>query len=128
MNPLIKLPLLLTAALALTGCRYTFVPLVPPLTQGTFPTRLADVGVTRDGDTLTLTATLQDARSSGYLSCVWYLGSEEVGRDTVFVDPQGRVARFKLPAPTRGAYRADLAFEGTVLRQVEYTDPPETPK
>ena len=101
------------------------MPLVPPLAQGSFPSRFTGVAITREGDELVLAATLKDSRTQGYLSCVWYKGTEEIGRDSVYLDPGGRQARFRLPAPERGSYRADLSFEGMVLRQVEYTDPPE---
>jgi hypothetical protein len=114
--------LLLLACLlapALSGCRYTFVPLVPAPVEVTLPTRVTAATLERDGDALLLRARVDGHFSPGYLSVVWFDGARELGRDSVYLDPAQREATFRLDAPDPGAFRAVITFGGNVLRQVE---------
>lgn len=117
MKRLLLLPLLLSPLLS--GCRYNFVPLIPPAPQISLPTRITQADLKRDGETLSLKVTLDGRLDPGYLQVTWYNSSREIGTDSVYLDAARRSAALSLPAPERGAYRAVLSFGGTVLRQVE---------
>lgn len=114
--------LLLTALLlapALAGCRYNFVPLIPPEIEVELPARITEATLRRVGQELELQARVEGRFEPGYLEVVWFDGSRELGRDSVYLDAAQREARFTLAAPAQGAYRAALSFGGTVLRQLE---------
>ncbi|THF69400.1 hypothetical protein E7T06_11910 [Deinococcus sp. Arct2-2] len=104
---------------ALGGCRYNFVPLIPPEVKVDFPARITGATLTRSGEVLTLQASLDGRFDPDYLSVVWFDGGRELGRDSVYLDAETRKATFALTAPTQGAYRALLSFSGNVLRQLE---------
>ncbi|ADV68268.1 hypothetical protein [Deinococcus maricopensis] len=116
--------LLLLLAVTLGGCRYTFVPLIPPEVRATMPVRLTEGTLTRTGDTLTARArldprTLPAGTSGGYLSVVWALGDRELARDSVYLDAAQTLAEFRLAAPDKGNYRATLLWDGAALRQLD---------
>lgn len=117
----VPLPLLCLLALAptLAGCRYTFIPLVPPLRAGELPDRLTGASLVRKGENLEVRARLQDPRQRGYLTVIWYRGDTELARDNTYLDEQGPDATFTLSAPEKANYRAVLSFEGQVLRQLD---------
>lgn len=110
---------LLLLAPLLGGCRYTFLPLVPPPAQITLPTRIVTATLRREGDDLIVTAALSGQFRAGYLSVVWYRDDTEQGRDSVYLDAAQRSAEFRLAAPQKGSYRALLSHDGVLLRQVE---------
>jgi hypothetical protein len=117
-----SLRLLLLAGLltpALTGCRYAYVPLIPRTVEVTLPTRVTSATLVREGDALLLRARVDGRFEPGYLSVAWFDGARELGRDSVYLDAAQRDAAFRLEAPDPGAYRAVIAFDGAVLRQVE---------
>ena len=116
-RPLLLLTLLLAPVLA--GCRYNFVPLIPPAPQIALPTRITQAELRRDGETLRLQVTLDGRLEPGYLQVSWFDSSREIGADSVYLDAETRSATLSLSAPEPGAYRAVLSFGGTVLRQVE---------
>lgn len=116
-RPLLLLPLLLAPLLA--GCRYNFVPLIPPAPQISLPTRITQAELTREGENLALKVTLDGRLDPGYLQVTWFDSSREIGADSVYLDAETRRATLRLNAPQPGAYRAVLSFGGTVLRQVE---------
>lgn len=113
--------LLLLALPLLSGCRYNFVPLIPPATKAplALPTRITQASLVRSGEQLVLRARLEGKLSSGYLKVSWYDDSKKLAEDSVFLDADKPDATLTLTAPVGGAYRAVLAFEGVVLRQVE---------
>ena len=115
-RPLLIL-LLLTPLLG--GCRYTFLPLVPPPMQVSLPTRIVTAALRRDGNDLIASATLSGQVVPGYLNVVWYDKDTELGRDSVYLDSAQRTAEFRLTAPAKGSYRALLSYGGVLLRQVE---------
>ncbi|GAA5531762.1 hypothetical protein Dalu01_00137 [Deinococcus aluminii] len=122
--PMLPTPirLLLLACLlapALTACRYAYVPLIPKPVEVTLPTRVTAATLVRERDALVLRARVEGRFTPGYLSVAWFDGARELGRDSVYLDAAQRDATFRLPAPNPGAYRAVLAFDGTVLRQIE---------
>ncbi len=111
--------LVLPLGLGLGGCRYNFVPLLPPVVAPNLPPRVTDASLRRDGDQLTVTATVDGRFEPGYLSVNWFDSTRAIGSDSVYLDATQRTATFKLTAPDEGAYRAVLSFGGAVMRQVE---------
>ena len=73
----------------------------------------------RDGEDLVLTAQVQGRFQSGYLSVTWFNGSAQLAQDSVYLDTEQREATFRLRAPEKGAYRAALGLNGTVMRLAE---------
>lgn len=114
---------LLVVALAcaplLGGCRYAFVPLIPAQVNVDLPARLTNAAMTRQGDTLRVTAQVDGRFEPGFLTVRWFDGSRDLGSDSVYLDDRQRAATFTLEAPARGTYRAVLSFGSAVLRQVE---------
>ena len=103
----------------LGGCRYSFVPIIPPSVQVTLPTRITSAALRREGDALIVSATLGGQFAPDYLSVVWYDNDTELGRDSVYLDRAKLSAEFRLNAPGKGSYRALLSYAGVLLRQVE---------
>ena len=115
-RPLLIL-LLLTPLLG--GCRYTFLPLVPPPAQLSLPARIVTAALRRDGDELIVSATLSGQPTPDYLSVAWFDNDTELGRDSVYLDSAQRGAEFRITAAKKGSYRALLSYGGVLLRQVE---------
>ncbi|GGL73873.1 hypothetical protein GCM10010840_09970 [Deinococcus aerolatus] len=111
--------LALPLGLGLGGCRYNFVPLLPPLVEPELPARVTAASLSRSGAELTVTATIQGRFEPGYLSVAWFDSGRALGTDSVYLDATQRTATFRLTAPDQGAYRAVLSLGGAVLRQVE---------
>lgn len=118
-RPALLCALALPLSLGLGGCRYNFVPLLPPVVEPNLPARIAGATLTRDGETLVLTAAVQGRFDPGYLSVEWFDSGQPLASDSVYLDASQRSATFRLTAPDEGAYRAVLSFGGAVLRQVE---------
>ncbi|MCD0159607.1 hypothetical protein IHN57_20360, partial [Deinococcus sp. 6GRE01] len=78
-------PALLLVALAcaplLGGCRYAFVPLIPAQVNVDLPSRLTNAALTRQGDTLRVTAQLDGRFEPGFLTVRWFDGGRELGTD-----------------------------------------------
>ena len=117
MRPSLLALLLLTPLLG--GCRYTFLPLIPPPVQVSLPTRLVKAELRREGDDLVVAATLSGDLKPDYLSVVWYDADTELGRDSLYLDNTQRSGEFRMTAPKKGSYRALLSYAGVLLRQVE---------
>ena len=113
--------LLLLLLPLLGGCRYNFVPLIPKTTGAllSLPVRISEASLVREGDMLLLRAKLDGKFEAGYLKATWFNDSKKLAEDSVYVDTAQPTATFKLAAPDKGAYRANLSFGGNVLRQVE---------
>lgn len=112
------LALLLLAPL-LGGCRYNYVPLIPPVSEVRLPPRVFGTAIVRSGEDLVLTARVDGDFTAGYLGVTWFDGPRQIGQDSVYLDAQERQAVFRLNAPRPGAYRAVLSLGGTVMRQAE---------
>ncbi|WP_424951119.1 hypothetical protein [Deinococcus sp.] len=117
MRPSLLALLLLTPLLG--GCRYSFIPIIPPPLQVSLPTRIVAAELRREGDDLTVSATLSGSFTPDYLSVVWYDADTELGRDSVYLDNAQRAASFRMTAPRKGSYRALLSYGGVLLRQIE---------
>lgn len=118
-RPALLCVLALPLSLGLGGCRYNFVPLLPPVVAPNLPVRVTEATLKRDGDTLIVTARVDGRFEPGYLSVNWFDSGRALGSDSVYLDAEQRAATFRLTAPDEGAYRAVLSFGGAVLRQVE---------
>lgn len=112
--------LLLLLAPALSGCRYNFVPLIPPVAEVNLPPRIFGAEIRREGNELVLTAQLQGRFEAGYLNVTWFNGSTQIAQDSVYLDSNQREATFRLNAPAKGAYRAALGLGDNVMRLVEF--------
>lgn len=119
LRPALLCALVLPLGLGLSGCRYNFVPLLPPVVAPNLPVRVTEASLRRDGDQLTVTATVDGRFEPGFLSVNWFDSTRAIGSDSVYLDASQRTATFKLTAPDEGAYRAVLSFGGAVMRQVE---------
>lgn len=113
------LPLLLLAPL-LGGCRYNFVPLIPPVAEVNLPPRIFGAEIRRESEELVLTAQLQGRFEAGYLNVTWFSGATPIGHDSVYLDSTEREATFRLKAPEKAAYRAALGLGDNVMRLVEF--------
>ncbi|CAM3725703.1 hypothetical protein [Deinococcus frigens] len=119
LRPALLCALALPLGLGLGGCRYNFVPLLPPVVTPDLPPRVTDASLKRDGDQLIVTATVDGRFEPGYLGVNWFESTRAIGSDSVYLDASQRTATFRLTAPDEGAYRAVLSFGGAVMRQVE---------
>ncbi|CAM3954100.1 hypothetical protein [Deinococcus marmoris] len=119
LRPALLCALAFPLILGLGGCRYNFVPLLPPVVAPNLPVRVTEASLRRDGDQLTVTATVDGRFEPGFLSVKWFDSTRAIGSDSVYLDASQRTATFKLTAPDEGAYRAVLSFGGAVMRQVE---------
>ncbi len=117
MRPSLLALLLLTPLLG--GCRYTFLPLIPPQVQVSLPTRISKAELRREGNDLVVAVTLGGELTPDYLSVVWYDADTELGRDSLYLDNTQRSGEFRMTAPKKGSYRALLSYAGVLLRQVE---------
>ncbi len=124
----------LALALALTGCRPLYVPLVPKPVPVPHLARLGDGSSLRWADgTLQLHVILAAIPEAGWLAVQWFApDGSEAASDSVWVAPadvaQGRTLR--LPArvkPTPGEWRAIVSLHDVVLRQFRVTVPGAAP-
>ena len=104
----------------LGGCRYNYVPLIPPVAKVNLPPRIFGAEIRREGEELVLTAQLQGRFEAGYLNVTWFNGTRQLAQDSVYLDAAQRTATFRLRAPDKGAYRAALGLGDSVMRLVEF--------
>lgn len=117
MKPVV-LTLLLLAPL-LSGCRFNFVPLIPPPVAADLPTRIEQAELKRVDKELVLRVKMDARIDPGYLTVHWFDGAKEIGSDSIYLDKTNLEAELRLEAAEKGAYRAVLSFDKTVLRQLE---------
>lgn len=121
MRPTRLLPLLLLLSLPLLGgCRYNYVPLIPPVAEVNLPPRIFGAEIRREGEELVLTAQVQGRFEAGYLNVTWFNGPTQLAQDSVYLDAGQRQATFRLTAPEKGAYRAALGLGDSVMRVAEF--------
>ena len=118
-HPLHRLTLLLGLLLLVPGCRYNFIPVIPPQVAIALPLRVTQASLRREGATLVVRAQVDGPLSGDYLSVVWFAADKELGRDSRYVDAAGRSAEFRLGAAEKADYRALLLYGGTLLRQLD---------
>ncbi|WP_457630119.1 hypothetical protein [Oceanithermus sp.] len=112
---------LLLALLLLSGCRYTFWPLLPA--EESYPQRVSISGrlVEEDGWVI---AELRLRRwpEPDYLELRWYRGDELLKADSVWVEGPGTVSR-RLPHPGDGFYRLLVLTGDRPLLQLDLGEP-----
>ena len=112
--------LLLCVLLPLLGsCRYNFIPVIPREVPLELPLRITQANLMRQGDDLVADAHIDGPLSGAYLTVVWYVGDQELGRDSRYLDTTQRDAEFRLSRPERDDYKALLLYGGTLLRQLD---------
>ncbi|GHG10987.1 hypothetical protein GCM10017783_24250 [Deinococcus piscis] len=119
MRPTRLLPLLLLLPL-LGGCRYNYVPLIPPVAEVNLPPRIFGAEIRREGEELVLTAQVRGRFQADYLNVTWFNGAAQLAQDSVYLDAGQREATFRLEAPEKGAYRAALGLGDDVMRLAEF--------
>lgn len=111
--------LAILSSLALSSCRFNFIPVFPQVVKLELPVRLEKVSLIRQKNDLVAHATIQGKFEPAFMKISWFEGSRLIGEDSVYLDQSQRSATFTIAAPTAGAYRAAISFGGVVLRQVE---------
>jgi hypothetical protein len=116
----------LVMMLSLSGCVFTFIPLVPEKIQLeprlTFKTgsQLAQVG-----EHIVLHLELAKVPSEGFVGVYLYRalpdgGEEKIGEDSKLANPQTTNLEFRLGDAVIGQYRALVFWQGAVERQFEF--------
>jgi hypothetical protein len=112
--------------LSLSGCVFTFIPLVPEKIQFeprlTFKTgsQLAQVG-----EHIVLHLELAKVPNEGFVGAYLYRalpdgGEEKIGEDSKLANPQTTSLEFRLGEAVVGQYRALVFWQGAVERQFEF--------
>ena len=112
--------LALGALLALGGCAFPFIPVIPtPLT----PAPRLEVGpattLERVGAEVVLRLELRQVPRAGYLSAFLYRDGVKVAEDSRLLEPASRSAEFRFSPAQVGSYRALVFWDGTTVRQLE---------
>lgn len=103
----------------MTGCRYNMLPPIPAeQIHIQLPVRLSQVSLVREDDELVLRAFLE-TKTAGYLAVHWFRDTQEIGTDSIYLDPQDPRGEWRFPAKEKGAYRVGIVFDGQLLRQLE---------
>lgn len=112
---------LLLLLLMLSGCRYTFWPLIPP--EATYPERVSLGGelVEEEGRVV---ARLNVRRwpEPNYLEMRWYAGEELVKELSIWVEKPGEVM-VELPYEKEGFYRLLVMVENKPVLQLDLGEP-----
>jgi hypothetical protein len=112
--------------LSLSGCVFTFIPLVPDLIRLeprlTFKTGSE---LTRVGEHIVLHLELAKVPSEGFIGAYLYRalpdgGEEKIGEDSKLANPQTTSLEFRLSDAVVGQYRALVFWQGSVERQFEF--------
>ena len=121
-----RLAVLLLACASLSGCAFSFVPLVPkPLA---FEPRFAvgaESRLERRGPDLYLTLALTSVPAEGYVSVFLYRrnekgGEEKIAEDSKLANPGTRSLEFRLFDAVVGRYRAVVFWQDSVARQFDF--------
>ncbi len=115
------MPLIFLLAVLLTGCRYTFLPLVPERAE--FPDRPRVSGsLLESGNEVLAKLVVRSLSKPGYLELKWYQEEVLLTEKSVWVEgPGGLEARFS--RPNDGYYRLLVLSEGSVLLQLDLGAP-----
>jgi hypothetical protein len=112
--------------LSLSGCVFTFIPLVPekinlePRLTFKIGSQLAQVG-----EHIVLHLELAKVPSEGFVGAYLYRalpdgGEEKIGEDSKLANPQTTSLEFRLGDAVIGQYRALVFWQGAVERQFEF--------
>ena len=121
-----RLAALLLGMLALSGCAFTFIPLVPkPLSLEPRFTVGAESKLERRGSDLYLTLQLVRVPAEGYVSVYLYRrnekgGEEKIAEDSKLATPDTKALEFRLYEALVGRYRAVVFWQDSVARQFDF--------
>jgi hypothetical protein len=112
--------------LSISGCVFTFIPLVPEKIQ--LEPRLtfkAGSELRQVGEDIVLHLELAKVPSEGFVGAYLYRalpdgGEEKIGEDSKLANPQTTSLEFRLSDAVVGQYRALVFWQGAVERQFEF--------
>jgi hypothetical protein len=118
--------LALVMILTLSGCVFTFIPLVPEKIQ--LEPRLsfkAGSELLQVGEHIVLHLELAKVPSEGFIGAYLYRalpdgGEEKIGEDSKLANPQTTTLEFRLGDAVVGQYRALVFWKNAVERQFEF--------
>lgn len=112
---------ILILAIFLSGCRYTFWPLIPE--EVPYPERTSiQAQLTAQTDSATAQVEVFSLVAPGWLELRWYQDEALRERKALFVrQPQSQ--SFSFPYQKDGLYRLVVLFEGQIERQLELGQP-----
>ncbi len=116
----------LIVMLSLSGCVFTFIPLVPdPIHLE--PRLIFKTGsaLTRVGEHIVLHLELAKVPNEGFIGAYLYRalpdgGEEKIGEDSKLANPFTTSLEFRLSDAVVGQYRALVFWQGSVERQFEF--------
>ena len=112
---------ILILAIFLSGCRYTFWPLIPE--EVPYPERTSiQAQLTAQTDSATAQVEVFSLVAPGWLELRWYQDEALRERKTLFVR-QLQSQSFSFPYQKDGLYRLVVLFEGQIERQLELGQP-----
>jgi hypothetical protein len=118
--------LALLLSLSLSGCVYTFIPLVPkPIVLEPRLSLKSGSGLLQVDDQIVLHLELSKVPSEGFVGVFLYRalpdgGEEKVGEDSKLAAPGTVSLEFRLADAVVGSYRALVFWQGSVERQFEF--------
>lgn len=109
-----------------TACSFTFIPFAPrPLEIPPAILIGNDSRLTRSQDSIVLRVNLSKVPSEGYLSASLYLKTnrteQRISEDSKLISPNSRQLEFVFPNAKIGLYRAYLFWQGSIVRQFEFS-------
>ena len=116
----------LLVMLSLSGCVFTFIPLVPdPIRLEPRLTFKTGSELTRIGEQIVLHLELAKVPSEGFVGAYLYRalpdgGEEKIAEDSKLANPQTTSLEFRLSEAVVGQYRALVFWQGAVERQFEF--------
>ncbi len=110
----------------LSSCSFTFLPFTPrPLDIPPAIIIANDSVLTRSQNSIVLRVNLIKVPNEGYLSASLYLKTDRTERriaeDSKLISTDSRNLEFSFPDAKLGSYRAYLFWQGSIVRQFEFT-------
>ncbi|WP_457637159.1 hypothetical protein [Oceanithermus sp.] len=116
-----RLLVLSLAALLLSGCRYTFWPLIPP--EAAYPERASLSGeLVEQKDRVVAVINVRRWPEPDYLELRWYHGEELLKEASIWVEKPQKL-KVELPYQGEGFYRLLLYSGGRPLLQLDLGEP-----
>lgn len=118
-------------ALGVAACRPLYLPVVPEtLPPFAEELRLSEVRIVRLGDRLDVALVPERVPRPGWLAVQWFPpAGAELASASAWLTPEreGRTLRIAFPSDVErdssGRWRAVLSFDGTIVRQLEWSEP-----
>lgn len=118
----------LLSLLALSGCAFTYTPLVREArTPDPRLTVLRESGLVQADGALELTLALRSVPEADWLAVQWFDPSNsEVAAESVWLEPAAATQSLELALPSRvvlqnGLWRAVVSYQGRLIRQFSAT-------